>query len=232
TVRAATAAAALDARRRSASTVARDRRRRAQRLADGVLPLLAAIADGTTDPGTPQTRAACTAQAATLRRILTTTGTSNKLAELETAVEAAEDRGLRVEVQVGGDLSVVPLDVRDEVFRAVDRTLLAVPAGTALLTVLTTDVGGSVYLTFPAQASAHHVPALQDEALQDEALQDVALHDGPASPASPQAGGPRGRTSTRTDVSDGQAYLEVSWDVPPTNRPEPVVATAGQRSPT
>jgi hypothetical protein len=219
TALAAAADVELDARRRSAVAVARDRRRRARRLADSVLPLLTSIADGTTDPRTPRARAACTAQATALRRILTTAGPSNRLAELEAAVEAAFDRGVHVEVQVDGDLSHVPAEVRGEVYRAVDQTLLSVPGGTAVLTVLTSGAGCTVYLSFPAPAApaippARLAPGLTDLAGPTDLTGLTGLTGLPDLTGLIGLPGLMGLTELHRDVVDGQAYLEVNWDAP------------------
>ncbi len=187
TANAVAAEAALAARQESAKAINRDRQRRRQHLEKETLPLLQDIADGTADPRTDAVRRACATQATLVRRRLSTSMRPGHLGRLEAVVEAAEARGVAVQVQLAGDLTHAPTAVRAEVIDTVDEALDGVPDGPALLTVLCSDTGGSgsVYVSFPADHMGS-VPA------QDP-------------------GGVTRLTEVRTEVEGGQACLEVRW---------------------
>jgi hypothetical protein len=187
TAGAAEAEAALAARREAARAVGRDRRRRHRHLQAEILPLLRGIADGAADPRTDAVRRACAAQAAQLRRRLSTSARPGLLDRLEAAVEAAEARGIAIQVQLAGDLAHAPAAVRTEVVDAVGEALRTVPSGPALLTVWCSEAGGSAYVTFPAGG-------------------------GPGAPArSTVTGSGTGLTQVHSEVEDGRACLEVRW---------------------
>jgi hypothetical protein len=186
TTRAAEAEAELAARREAAGAVSRDRQRRHQHLDKEILPLLRGIAEGTADPRTDVVRQACATQAALLRRRLGTSLRPGRLGRLEAVVEAAEACGVAVEVQLAGDLTDAPTAVRAEIIDTVDEALDAAPGGPALLTVLSSDTGGSVYVSFPAAGMT-------------------------GAPFVPVPGGGTRLTEVRADVTDGHACLEVHW---------------------
>jgi signal transduction histidine kinase len=150
TARAVAAETALAARRDSATAISRDRRRRQRFLQQETMPLLHAIATGHVDPRAPEVRDACAAQATAVRRRLATSEQPGRLGELEDLVEAAETRGVAVEVQIAGDIARTPAPVRIEITAVLDEMLNAAPAGPALLTLLCSASGGSMYISFPA----------------------------------------------------------------------------------
>jgi hypothetical protein len=188
TARAALAETEVAARRDSARAISRDRRRRRRFLERETVPLLREIAAGNADPRADEVRRACAALAAAVRRRLAASeqpGRLGRLGELEAVVEAAEARGVALDVQVAGDLTRAPAPVRTEITAALDEMVDAVPAGRALLTVFCSAAGGSIYMSFPA------VPRI----------------------ASPGRRTPlRTRlTAVHTEVEDGYACLEVHW---------------------
>jgi hypothetical protein len=190
TTRAAEAEADLAARREAAGAVSRDRQRRHRHLGTEILPLLQGMAEGSADPRTDVMRRACGTQATLLRRRLGTSLRPGHLGRLEAVVEAAEARGVAVEVQLAGDLTDAPTAVRAEIIDAVDEALDAAPGGPALLTVLSSDTGGSVYVSFPAMGMT-------------------------GAPFFGVPGGGTRLTEVRADVTDGHACLEVHWRTTP-----------------
>jgi hypothetical protein len=194
TARAVAADAELAARQESTKAISRDRQRRRQHLERETLPLLRDIAEGILDPRADEVRRACTTQATLVRRRLSTSmrpGRLDRLDRLEAVVEAAEARGVAIQVQLAGDLTDAPTAIRTEIIDTVDEALDAVPDdGPALLTVLCTDTGGSVYVSFPAD---HLTGTSSQDPAGDPGDTDTRL------------------TEVRTEVEDGQACLEVRW---------------------
>lgn len=190
TAAATTQAAAAEAEhlshQESARAVHRDRRRRHQHLEAETLPLLRGIASGTLDPRAAIVRRACVVQATLLRRRLATSAQPGYLDRLETAIEAAEARGVSVHAQLAGDLIDVPVAVRTEIVDAVGEALDAVPDGPALLTVWCTAGGGSAYVSFPANQAT------------DPLTRRATLNR-------------TGLTTAHFQIDDGQACLEVQW---------------------
>jgi hypothetical protein len=185
TVRAARAEVDLAAQRAAAIAVRRDRRMRLNRLADGPLPLLAGIGDGRLDPCDPVVRRRAASCAASLRRALTRqlASAGGMAWALEGPVRVAERRGVRVEVQVAGDVAGVPRPVEDELVRAVGGILAGIGGGRVLLTLLGDARDGSLIATF--------------------ASRDVA-----STPGWP----PAGRwIDVVAEAEDGQVCVEVRW---------------------
>jgi hypothetical protein len=187
TTGAAAAEAALAARRESPSAVRRDRQRRHRHLQTETLPLLQGIADETLDPRTDTVRRMCATQATLIRRRLSTATQPGHLGTLEAVVEAAEARGVAIEVQIAGDLTHAPAAARNEVIDTVSDALGAVRSGPALLTILCSDIGGSAYLSFPANRRSRTPPR---------------------STVTPSS---TGQTETRAEIDDARVCLEVRW---------------------
>ncbi len=119
-----------------------------------VLPLLSGVAEGRLDPGTPAVRSRCAGQAAAIRQMLTGGGPSSALAELDAVLGDAAGAGVRVEIQRDGDLRCAPRAVRAALADLVGEVLTAAPEGRAIVTVLWSPQGGSVFVTMPWPAGA------------------------------------------------------------------------------
>ncbi|MBX6391361.1 MAG: hypothetical protein IRZ08_20625, partial [Frankia sp.] len=159
TTMAAATEARLAAAQAAATAVRRDRARRLARLDRDVLPLLRAIADGESDPRDERVRRLCENRARALRRMLVGSGgRAGPLAELETAIDAAEARGVRIVLQVAGDFAAVPPDVRDEVIDVVSDALRTVPPGPVTVTILCDGPSVRCYISFPATGPSVVLP--------------------------------------------------------------------------
>ncbi|MFJ7217609.1 hypothetical protein [Amycolatopsis sp. NPDC098790] len=129
--RASDAAAAAAERERLATRAAlaaqagRDLRAGFAEQLGATLPLLAALADGTVDPATPDARARCALAAAQLRRLFAENDDvpDPLVHEVTAGLDVAERRGVAVTLAVSGDVVAVPPEVRRE---------LAAPVFTAL----------------------------------------------------------------------------------------------------
>jgi hypothetical protein len=138
------------AERAAAAAIREDRRRRLALLEADALPLLRAIADGTTDPADRQVRQRCARHAATLRRALAdrVPNAAGMLAELEPALRAAQARGLPVEVQVVGDPEHPGPEVASAALAAVHSVMTVLPPHPVVLTVLASGGDTELYLAF------------------------------------------------------------------------------------
>ncbi|WP_139168522.1 MULTISPECIES: ATP-binding protein [unclassified Frankia] len=114
-----------------------------------VLPLLDGVAGGWLDPREAAVRSRCAMRAAAVRRMITGGGPSSALADLDVVVADAEAAGMTVQIQLSGDLRLAPAPVRAMVADQVREVLAAVPGGRAIVTVLWTPAGGSVFVSLP-----------------------------------------------------------------------------------
>ncbi|WP_462187087.1 sensor histidine kinase [Frankia sp. CcWB2] len=114
-----------------------------------VLPLLDGVAGGWLDPREAAVRSRCAIRAAAVRRMITGGGPSSALADLDAVVADAEAAGMTVQIQLSGDLRLAPAPVRAMVADQVREVLAAVPGGRAIMTVLWTPAGGSVFVSLP-----------------------------------------------------------------------------------
>ncbi len=193
TAQAIGAEAELAALQDSAALVREDRARGLGAVERDVLPLLAAISGGLLDPRDPAVRDRCTRHAAAVRRTLTA-GPPAVLGELAPAVADAEARGVRLGVQVCGDLRRAPAQVRRELADQVAGALRTVPSDGAWLTLVCDSAGGSVFLTYPGG----DVPAV---------LPAVVRGSDPAGPSAPSR-----YIHMNTDLDDGHVCVEIRWD--------------------
>jgi hypothetical protein len=148
--RRAALASRLVAERVAAAAVQEDRQSRLALLELEALPLLRRIADGTLDPAEGAVRELCARHAAVLRHSLTerTPGAGGLVAGLQPALQTASARGLLVNVQVIGDPGNPAPQVAGAVLATVDAVLRALPPHQVTLTVLASDGGIELYLTF------------------------------------------------------------------------------------
>ena len=208
----------LASRQQAAATIRQDRLAQVRDLEERFLLVLRGVADGSVDPADQVVRRQCANQAGVLRRLLASAsssgGTASGLAELERPVEAAEARGVTVDVRLHGDLWALPTPVRERMAATVAEALASVATGTVTLTVLCSAGEGTVYVTFPLPFGA----TAWGDGRWGQALLDVVAVAVVASPlASPR---PR-RTATAgrhdrcvhvtTDVEDGIACVELHW---------------------
>jgi signal transduction histidine kinase len=203
TTRAAEADVELAARQQAATAIRRDRVRRLARLDADILPLLRGIAAGTVDPRETTVRRVCANRARTLRRRLLehSGGPWGPWAELDAAIEAAEARGVRVVLQVDGDLGRIPPDVREHLVETLGAALRSVEGGQVMLTILGSGESGTGYVSFPVPDGAEGFrapcPAFA-----------VAGRSGSSVPSDPPP------VAVRADVEDGLACLELRWPAP------------------
>jgi hypothetical protein len=83
-------------------------------LQESAIPLVAALAAGTADPGDPQVRTRCAVQAARLRRLLAEGDEvpGSLVHELHASADMAERRGVAVAIETAGPLPPVPSPAR------------------------------------------------------------------------------------------------------------------------
>jgi hypothetical protein len=187
----------LAARQQAATVIRRDRERRLGELEQHTLPLLRDIAAGLLEPGEPAVRRACASRASVLRRMLAASdGSASRLGELEAPIEAAEARGIRVDVQLAGDLRRLPPDVRDALAGRVGEALAPVAGGKVLVTVLCSPEEAQVYLSYPVSPVSGWLvgPRRRD-------------HGEAAPPQTPVSRW----IQESTDVDGGVAWLELRW---------------------
>ncbi|WP_322778824.1 ATP-binding protein [Frankia sp. Cas4] len=183
--------AELAGRTEAAARILADRDRGLRDIDSDTLPLLRAIAGGQLDPRDPAVRERCTRRASVLRRTLASTaGPPGSLGVLEPVVEAAESRGIDVEVQLAGDLRRCPGVLQEGIVVAIGQALRSVPAGPVLLTVLSSPESGSVFVSFPVAAGTFVDPVRLPQSWPGPVLEVSA------------------------DVADGKACLELRWPVP------------------
>ena len=157
------------AERAAAAAVHEDRLGRLALLEQQVLPLLRDIATGTLDLADGEVRARCGRQAAALRRALLDRPQHGGLllADIAPALSAARARGVPMEVRVVGDPGRPPTEVAGATLAAVSGVVNALPPHPVTLTVLASEDGVEMYMTFdkPPQAApdvtglARKVPA-------------------------------------------------------------------------
>ncbi|WP_322755799.1 ATP-binding protein [Frankia sp. Cas3] len=183
--------AELAGRTEAAARILADRDRGLRDIDSDTLPLLRAIAGGQLDPRDPAVRERCTRRASVLRRTLAATaGPPGSLGVLEPVVEAAESRGIDVEVQLAGDLRRCPGVLQEGIVVVIGQALRSVPAGPVLLTVLSSPESGSVFVSFPVAAGTFVDPVRLPQSWPGPVLEVSA------------------------DVADGRACLELRWPVP------------------
>jgi hypothetical protein len=148
--RRATLASQTAAERAAAAAIQRDRRHRLAVLEADVLPLLRGIAAGTLDPADRAVQQRCADRAAALRRALAdrVQPGGGLLAGLAPVLDAAQARGLPVEVQVIGDPGTPAPEVAGATRAAVSDVVGALPPHPVLLTVLASEDEVELFLTF------------------------------------------------------------------------------------
>jgi hypothetical protein len=134
----------------AAAAVQQDRRDRLAVLEAEALPLLRGVADRTLDPADPGVRERCARHADALRRALAGRApqAAGLLAELQPALQAAQARGLPLEIQVLGDPGRPGRAVADATLAAVDEVFQALPPHPVTLTVLASPDDVELYVTF------------------------------------------------------------------------------------
>ncbi|MBL7497667.1 ATP-binding protein [Frankia nepalensis] len=217
TTRAAALDAELGAAQEAAAAVRRDRARRLARLDRDVLPLLRAVVDGSADPRDEDIRRLCASRARALRRMLVGSGgRAGPLAELETAIDAAEARGATVVLQVAGDLAAVPREVREQIVDLVSETLLATPPGRVMVTLLCDGAAGEGYLSYPLAAPEAAATGLDWPAAPVGAGLDWSsvpepepglAETGDADPAGPEPAA----LTVRAEQDEDNAVVELRW---------------------
>ncbi len=166
-VRRAGLASRTAAERAAVIAIQDDRLDRLALLQAEALPLLSGMADGTLDPADGAVRERCARNAATLRRALVDRAeqAGGVLAGLAPALDAAQARGLDVQVQVVGDPGRPGPAVTRATLGALHEVLRSLPRQPLTLTILA--VGGNVelYLTFDhAPVRRWDLAALQQDA--------------------------------------------------------------------
>jgi hypothetical protein len=148
--RRATLASQTAAERAAAAAIQQDRRHRLAVLEADVLPLLRGIAAGALDPADRAVQQRCADRAAALRRALAGRDQPDGglLAGLAPALDAAQARGLPVEVQVIGDPGTPAPEVAGATRAAVSDVVGALPPHPVLLTVLASEDEVELYLTY------------------------------------------------------------------------------------
>ncbi|WP_007513646.1 ATP-binding protein [Pseudofrankia saprophytica] len=236
TTRAAHLEAELGAHQEAAAVVRRDRARRLARLNGDVLPLLRAVADGSADPRDEQVRRLCANRARALRRMLSGSGgRAGPLAELETAIDAAEARGATVNLQVAGEFADIPYEVRDELVDLLSETLRVAPPGRVTVTLMCDGRTGDGYISYPAVSypvvilagagtaagapSRSTVPDGQAASGGPGTTSSVAILDGAAPPDEvvPLDGTGWPRTCalvTRVELDEDSTIVELAWPAP------------------
>jgi signal transduction histidine kinase len=188
----------LASRQRAKAMIRRDRAAWVRDLDEQVLPLLRGVADGSFDPADPGIRRRCASRAGVLRRVLAAAAdmTSSGLGELEPPIEAAEARGLTVEVRLQGDVHRLPDRLRMQLAAAVAEALRAAVAGPVTLTVFCLPDEGSVYVTYPIPFGAG--PGQENQAVV------------PSFCRADSCG-----LQVSADVADGVACVELHWELAP-----------------
>jgi hypothetical protein len=125
-------------------------------------PLLRELAAGTADPADPRVRAACAAEAARLRRLMAESDDSPDplVHELHACADAAQRRGVAVDIETAGVLPAVPAQAR----RVITDTAIAILAGArslARVTVIAVRAGVAVSLVADSPVPAA-LPAAAD----------------------------------------------------------------------
>ncbi|MCM3884334.1 ATP-binding protein [Frankia sp. R82] len=194
-----------------------------------VLPLLADVADGRRDPATAGVRSASAARAAGIRRMLTGGGPSSALADLDPVLADAESAGISVEIQRSGDLRTAPGPVRAALADRVGEVLATAGSGRAIVTVMWSPAGGSVYVTMPwpdelalpdavlGTAATAPIPTSDDAPLRaadtSARAADAATREGDATA---RVGDEALRVGVEAEVDDHWLSLELTWPcVPP-----------------
>jgi hypothetical protein len=138
------------AERAAADAIVGDRRDMLALLEVEALPLLRGIAGGTLDPADPAVRGLCGQHAGTLRRALADRSlrSGGVLERLQPALSAARDRDVPVEVQVIGEPGQPAEDVAHATLAAVDGVLRTLAPQPVTLTIVGSDGGVELFLTF------------------------------------------------------------------------------------
>ena len=138
------------AERAAAAAIVTDRQDMLALLDIEALPLLRGIADGTLDPADEAVRGLCGQQAGTLRRSLADRSlrSGGVLERLEPALSAARNRDMPVEVQVIGDPGQPADDVAHATLAAVDGVLRTLAPQPVTLTIVGSDGGVELFLTY------------------------------------------------------------------------------------
>jgi len=146
--RAAAAARSEDAARERAATaeiIQAARQARWQALQDSTVPLVAELAAGTADPGDEQLRVRCAVAAARLRRLMAEGDElpGSLVHELHASADAAELRGIAVEIETAGTLPPVPGPARRVITDAA-ITIMTAARSQARITLATVAAGIAV----------------------------------------------------------------------------------------
>ncbi|WP_225438119.1 ATP-binding protein [Candidatus Frankia nodulisporulans] len=174
-----------------------------------VLPLLSDVADGRRDPSTASVRSASAARAAAIRRMLTGGGPSSALADLDPVLADAESAGISVEIQRSGDLRTAPVPVRAALADLVGEVLAAAASGPAIVTVMWSPAGGSVYVTMPWPDDLALPGAVLGAAVATNILSGDA--SGRSAHMSVPAGETTARVGVEVEVEDRWLSLELTW---------------------
>ena len=176
--RAAAAAQSEDAARERAATAEIIRAARHARwlaLQESTVPLVAELASGAADPGDPQLRVRCAVQAARLRRLMAEGDElpGSLLHELHASADAAELRGIAVEIQTAGTLPTVPGPARRVITDAAIAILTAARSQ-ARITLATVTAG--IAVSFVADTGSAVVLPAAAQGVDFEHQQDDGMH--------------------------------------------------------
>ncbi len=144
--------AALE-RAATAEIVQAARRARWLTLAEGALPLVAELADGTADPGDEEVRQRCAVQAARLRRLLAESDEvpGSLLHELHASADVAERRGVAIQIETAGPLPPVPGPARRVI---TDAAIAILTAARTQARITLVSVAAGIAVSFVADAGA------------------------------------------------------------------------------
>jgi hypothetical protein len=121
-------------------------------------PLLGGLAAGTADPANPEVRRACAVEAARLRRLMAESDDAPGplVHELHACADAAQRRGVAVDIETAGILPAVPAAAR----RVITDTAIAVLAGaSSLARVTVTALQAGIAVSLVADAPGPALPA-------------------------------------------------------------------------
>jgi hypothetical protein len=175
--RAAAAARGEDAARERAATaelISAARHARWLALQESTVPLVAELASGTADPGDPQLRVRCAVQAARLRRLMAEGDElpGSLVHELQASADAAELRGVAVEIETAGALPQVPGPARRVITDAAIAILTAARSQ-ARITLATVTAG--IAVSFVADTGSVVLLPAADQGVAIEHQQDGSM---------------------------------------------------------
>ena len=175
--RAAAAARSEDAARERAATaeiIQAARHARWLALQESTVPLVAELAAGTADPGDPRLQVRCAVQAARLRRLMAEGDElpGSLVHELHASADAAELRGVAVEIETAGTLPPVPGPARRVITDAA-IAILTDARSQARITLATVTAG--IAVSFVADTGSVVLLPAADQGVAIEHQQDDGM---------------------------------------------------------